>query len=57
MVTMKRGAWSSEEVAVQLDPEGEEEDDSVGINHDGEGTLTMAHALEPAVSKNPLEVR
>ena len=57
MVTMKRGARSSEEVAVQLDPEGEVDDDSVGIDHDGEGTLTMAHALEPAVSKNPLEVR
>lgn len=57
MVTMKRGARSSEEVAVQLDSEGEEEDDRVGIDHDGEGTLTMTHALEPAVSKKPLEVR
>lgn len=56
MVTMKRGVWSSEEVAVQLDPE-KEEDDRVGIDHDGKGTLTMTHALEPAVSKNPLKVR
>ena len=56
MVTRKRGARSSEEVAVQLDPE-KEEDDRVGIDHDGEGTLTLTHALEPAVSKNPLKVR